>query len=241
MKTLAFVLAIAVAAPASAAWRRVDSPNFIVAGDLNAGDLSAIARKFEVFSETLRRVLRSAAVTSPVPTVVIVFPNDEAFTPYKPLYQGRAKAFLAGYAAAGRDVNYIAMVNEGEATDRVIFHEYTHMVVANAVARVPVWLNEGLAVWAEETEEGERQSWAEQTIAGQELFTLEQLSNSFIQLPIERAEVAYAQGYLAVRALIDEYGTRKIPALLGNLASRGGRVATTALLAATLLLATAQY
>ena len=36
MKTLAFVIVLAVAAPASAAWRRVDSPNFIVVGDVNS-------------------------------------------------------------------------------------------------------------------------------------------------------------------------------------------------------------
>jgi hypothetical protein len=30
--------------------------------------------------------------------------------------------------------------------------------------------------------------------------------------------VAYAQSYLAVRALVDQYGARKIPGLLSNLA-----------------------
>ena len=136
---------LAIAAPASAAWHRVDTPNFIIVGDVSARELRVIAGKFEAFHETLRRVLPSATTRVPVPTVVIVFPNDEAFTPFKPLYRGKAKAFLGGYASAGLDVNYIAMLNEGNAGDRVIFHEYTHMIVANAVARAPVWLNEGLA------------------------------------------------------------------------------------------------
>jgi hypothetical protein len=38
-------------------------------------------------------------------------------------------------ASAGRDINYIGMMNAGEFTDRVIFHEYTHLVLANAIGR----------------------------------------------------------------------------------------------------------
>jgi tetratricopeptide (TPR) repeat protein len=128
-----------------------------------------------------------------------------------------------GWAGAAFDGRIKLPVRGLQAEDtqlpRVIRHEYAHSLITQlSNNRVPVWLNEGLAVWAEETEEGERQAWAEQKIAGQELFTLAQLSGSFIQLPAARAEVAYAQSYLAVRQLIDEYGARKIPALLSNLA-----------------------
>ncbi len=128
-----------------------------------------------------------------------------------------------GWAGAAFDGRIKLPVRGLQADDtqltRVVRHEYAHSLIMQlSKGRAPVWLNEGLAVWAEETEDGERQAWAEQKIAGQELFTLEQLSNSFIQLPVERAEVAYAQGYLAVRALIDDYGARKLPVLLSNLA-----------------------
>ena len=136
---------LAIAAPASAAWRRIDTPNFIIVGDVSARELRATAAKFEGFHEALRRVLPSSTTTAPVPTVVVVFPNDAAFMPFKPQYQGKPREGVAGYAAAGRDVNYIAMLSTGEAGERVIFHEYAHMILANAVARVPLWLNEGLA------------------------------------------------------------------------------------------------
>lgn len=128
-----------------------------------------------------------------------------------------------GWAGAAFDGRIKLPVRGLQADDtqlpRVVRHEYAHSLITQlSRGHAPVWLNEGLAVWAEETEEGERQAWAEQKIAGQELFTLEQMNNTFVNLPAARAEVAYAQSYLAVRALIDEYGTRKIPALLGNLA-----------------------
>ena len=140
------LLFLALAAPASAApWRRVDTPHFIVVGDVSARELRDTATKFEGFHEALRRVLPSSTTTAPVPTVVIVFPNDAAFMAFKPQYQGKPREGIAGYAAAGREVNYIAMLSAGEAGDRIIFHEYAHMILSNAVARVPLWLNEGLA------------------------------------------------------------------------------------------------
>jgi Protein of unknown function (DUF1570) len=137
---------LAVAAPASAAtWRRVDTPYFIVVGDVSARELRDTATKFEGFHEALRRVLPSATTTAPVPTVVIVFSNESSFTPFKPQYQGKPREGVAGYAVPGLDVNYIAMLSSQQAGERVIFHEYTHMLVSNAVARMPLWLNEGLA------------------------------------------------------------------------------------------------
>ncbi len=128
-----------------------------------------------------------------------------------------------GWAGAAFDGRIKLPVRGLQADDtqlpRVVRHEYAHSLITQlSNGRAPVWLNEGLAVWAEETDEGEREAWAQQKIAGQELFTLEQMSTTFVHLQTTRAEVAYAQSYLAVRALIDIYGARKIPALLGSLA-----------------------
>jgi len=101
---------------------------------------------------------------------------------------------------------------------RLVRHEYAHSVIARlSGSACPVWLNEGLAVWAEEDADGERAAWAEAKIADQELFSLSQLAGSFTRLPATRAELAYAESYLAVRALIDRYGTRKLPTLLAAL------------------------
>ncbi len=144
MKTFALAALLAVAAPASAAWHRIDSPNFIVVGDVSVRELRAIATKFEGFQEVLRRVTPTIANRTPVPTVVVVFASDEAFTPFKPTYQGRPKP-IAGFTVPGREMNLIAMVDARDASDRVIFHEYTHAIVANGIARIPLWLNEGLA------------------------------------------------------------------------------------------------
>ena len=57
----ALVLAGGLARPVFAEWRRIDSPNFIVVGDVSAGELREIAR-FESFREVRARVLTEKAL-----------------------------------------------------------------------------------------------------------------------------------------------------------------------------------
>lgn len=125
----------------------------------------------------------------------------------------------AGGAFDGRIKLPVRGLSENEpALARVARHEYAHNLVARLSSKhCPVWLNEGLAVWAEEEHDGDRESWAHNTIAGQELFSLEQMGGSFSALPPGRVEVAYAESYLAVRMLVDRYGARTLPALLDAL------------------------
>lgn len=133
------------AAPCAAEWRRIDSPNFVVVGDVGAGRLRDIAVEFEGFRETLGRVLAGGVTSTAVPTVVVVFPTDRAFTPVKPLYRGKAVE-LGGMFISGRDLNYIAIVADGQPERmRTVFHEYAHLIVSNVLRNPPAWLNEGLA------------------------------------------------------------------------------------------------
>ena len=62
---MCLVCLLAIAAPASAAWHRIDTPNFIVVGDVSARELRATATKFEGFHEALRRVLPSSTTSAP--------------------------------------------------------------------------------------------------------------------------------------------------------------------------------
>src|SRR4029077_8493681 len=97
LAALVFSLA---AAPCAAEWRRLDSPNFTVVGDVSARELRDLAVKFEGFRETLGRALGERATTSAGPTIIIVFPTDKTFMPFKPTYQGKPRA-VAGFFAAG--------------------------------------------------------------------------------------------------------------------------------------------
>jgi hypothetical protein len=138
------VLCTLAARPCAAEWRRVDSPNFVVVGDVSVGTLRDISLKFEGFRETLSRVLTDRVTGTAVPTVVLVFSSDRAFTPFKPKYQGKAIE-LGGLFLGRPDINYIALSNSSHDGLRVVFHEYAHLVIANVGRNIPIWLNEGLA------------------------------------------------------------------------------------------------
>jgi tetratricopeptide (TPR) repeat protein len=131
-------------------WLRVRSKNFDLIGNASEKDIRRVATKLEQFREVFRRVLSKANFNSPIPTTVIVFKNEAAFTPFKPVKaDGKIDKWVAGYFQPGEDVNYITLSAEGARNDSfgLIFHEYTHFIVDNNFGRsnVPPWFNEGLA------------------------------------------------------------------------------------------------
>jgi hypothetical protein len=143
---LALLSALSIGAPGYAEWRRIDTPNFVVIGEVGARSLHDVAVRFEGFRETLSRVLTERATATPVPTVVIVFPSDRAFTPFKPVFEGKPVGSISGLFVGRNDINYIAVVpDSGPDGFRVVFHEYAHLVVANVIPNVPTWLGEGFA------------------------------------------------------------------------------------------------
>jgi len=123
------------------------------------------------------------------------------------VYDGRIKLPVGGLVVGDHDV-----------LQRTLRHEYGHVLVHQLTrGRVPVWMNEGVAIWAEEGRDGDRAAWASETIAGRELFRLADLGGSFTGLPAPRVPTAYAQSYLAVRALVDRHGPRRLRDLLERL------------------------
>ena len=138
-----FILGLAT--PASADWIRVDSPNFTVFGELGEKRTREYAAEFERFREALGRVVPGASLRAAVPTVVFVFRDQRTFGPYRPLYNGKPIE-LGGYFSGGESLNVIMLAaTDRESALRLIFHEYSHLVVSNIARGLPPWLNEGLA------------------------------------------------------------------------------------------------
>ena len=209
------IVCAAAAAPAAAEWRRVDSPNFVVIGEVGGGELRDIAVKFEGFRETLSRVLTERATATAVPTVVIVFPSDRAFTPFKPTFEGKPVE-LAGLFVGRRDINYIALVSDRRQERlRVVFHEYAHLVISNLARSIPTWLNEGLAEYYStyEVSRGGREALlgrpaAEhlQNLADARLLPLEELLELTHDSPLynegNRRSVFYAQSWALTHLIL---------------------------------------
>ena len=143
---LAIVACMALAVPSMAApWKRVDSNNFVVVGDVGERELRDVAKQFEVFRGTIERLLGPRFTGNAAPTVVVVFASDREFTPYKLRFNGKPVA-MSGLFMGSEDLGQIAIVaGFDQNTRHVIFHEYTHQIVANALRNPPLWFNEGFA------------------------------------------------------------------------------------------------
>jgi hypothetical protein len=124
------------------------------------------------------------------------------------LYDGRIKVPVRGLRGDTPDLA------------RTIRHEYAHsLIMTLSGGRCPVWLNEGVAMWAEEERDGDRQEWAEGAVQLHQPYTLSQLESSFVRLSPTEAAAAYAQSYLAVRHLVARYGDRSLQKLLAAFAT----------------------
>lgn len=96
-------------------------------------------------------------------------------------------------------------------------HEFTHLLVGDAAGRaynrVPLWLNEGLAEYA--NTEGSYQSYLQSAIQNGDLLPLWQ-RETFSGTPRDMM-IGYGQGESVVQFMIDEYGTEKIASLMANI------------------------
>src|SRR5215813_1921539 len=162
--TLTFALFVAVmapfsartgsAAPAKDVWLKAQSKHFMLIGDASEKEIRNTGMRLEqfreAFSQIFSQIFSPAAINSSVPITVIVFKNDLAYKPFKPLYQGKP-AEVSGHFQSSGDAAYIALAaGRSEASPyAVIFHEFVHALTSGGAVSLgdplPTWLNEGLA------------------------------------------------------------------------------------------------
>ncbi|MDT5293914.1 MAG: hypothetical protein QOJ76_794 [Acidobacteriota bacterium] len=128
-------------------WVSVRSQNFLVEGPARERELRRVAVRLEEYRAAFSRLLSGEHFDAGVPTTVVVFPDDSAYRPFKPLFRGQAASSVAGYFQPGAEVNYITLaLDAGSARDSsTLLHEYTHLLVNNYFRDAPLWLTEGLA------------------------------------------------------------------------------------------------
>jgi tetratricopeptide (TPR) repeat protein len=142
---IAIVLIIAAGAAADRPWTLLRSEHLTVIGQESPKTLQRIAVELEQFRAVVGGLIQHAQRPLPLPTHVYVFDSRRQLQPFQPVRGGRV-ASLGGYFHHDAEVNEIALALEGyDDSAPVVFHEYTHLLVANAARSVPVWLNEGLA------------------------------------------------------------------------------------------------
>src|SRR6266404_4325819 len=139
------VLVTALPSQAADKWLSIRSKNFLLVGNASEGSIKRVGRDLEEFRSALGRVFPGVNKESSIGTTVIVFKDDAAFRPYKPLYEGKA-GNVGGYFQGGQDVNFIALSTDSLMLSRqVIYHEFVHSLTKDAASPLPPWASEGLA------------------------------------------------------------------------------------------------
>ncbi|MBP6508628.1 MAG: DUF1570 domain-containing protein, partial [Opitutaceae bacterium] len=128
-------------------WIKADTENFEIYSSASEAKSRALLEDLEQFRATLLKVMKLPPGHEPRTTIVL-FDRASDFERYQPLYQGKPKE-VSGYFSRGEDLAMMALspnTRDEDRVRRVIFHEYLHQLLAtHGLARIPVWLNEGLA------------------------------------------------------------------------------------------------
>ena len=100
---------------------------------------------------------------------------------------------------------------------RALVHELTHLVVHQATfspyGQLPLWLDEGLAMYNEGKLEPQYRTRLEEAILEDKLISVRSLCSPFSAEP-EKAYLSYAQSYSLVEYLLDNYGQDRMLDLL---------------------------
>lgn len=149
----AFLCRAAYAAPDQ--WIEVSSAHFTVITDANEKQGRHIADQFERMRWVFQTLYPKANVDPAEPIVVIAAKNQKVFQTMEPTaYLAKGQLKLGGYYSHTEEKNYILLQLDAEYDHPFasVYHEYTHLQFMGAAAWMPLWLNEGLAEFMQNTE-----------------------------------------------------------------------------------------
>ena len=145
-RALTLTTALCVAsfnATAAEKWNSLRSKNLMVVGNATEAQLRSAASDLEQFREAYLDVFTDTMKTATVPTVVVVFRNDETYRPFKPLVESGSAA-ITGYFQPAEEVNYISLV-AGQPVPKSVYHQYAHALTRDLPTSIPLWFTEGIA------------------------------------------------------------------------------------------------
>lgn len=153
----ALLLGAALCRPAASAdkWIEVQSAHFTVVSDARKKDARQILDHFERMRWAFGDLFPKATADPAQPVIVVAARNGKTFEGMEPAeYLGRGKLRLGGYFLHTLEKNYILMRLDAEYQHpyATVYHEYTHLQFASASEWMPLWLNEGLASFMQNTE-----------------------------------------------------------------------------------------
>lgn len=135
-------------------WIEIRSPHFAIATSSNEKQARKIADQFERMRALFHALFPKLQIDPSSPIIVLAVKDDKDFRALEPQeYLAKGSLRLGGLFLRGPDKNYVLMrlEAEGEHPYSVIYHEYTHLLLSKA-EWMPLWLNEGLAEFYQNTD-----------------------------------------------------------------------------------------
>ncbi|HVN21052.1 MAG TPA: tetratricopeptide repeat protein [Dongiaceae bacterium] len=142
-------------------WIEVTSPHFIVATDGSEKQGRRVADQFERMRSVFHAAFPKLNMDSGAPIAVIAVKGEKDFRALEPeAYLAKGSLKLGGLFLRTAEKNYVLMRldAEGEHPYSIIYHEYTHFLISKGSASMPLWLNEGLAEFYQNTDIQEKQA-----------------------------------------------------------------------------------
>jgi Tfp pilus assembly protein PilF len=136
-------------------WIEVRGPHFTVLTDSNEKQGRQIVDQFERMRWMFQILFPKVNVDPVQPIVVIAAKNRKVFRTFEPeSYLAKGQLDLSGLFQKTFDKNYILLRLDAEFEHpyATVYHEYTHLQFVDCNQWMPVWLNEGLAEFFQNTE-----------------------------------------------------------------------------------------
>jgi tetratricopeptide (TPR) repeat protein len=136
-------------------WFEVRTQHFVVFTDTNEKQGIRVAAQFEQMRSVFHILMPTASDSAGSPIIVLALKDRKAFQSLEPeVYLAKGQLDLAGFFMRAPDKNYILLRldAQGEHPFATVYHEYTHFMMRNASGWMPLWLNEGLAEFYQNTD-----------------------------------------------------------------------------------------
>ncbi len=136
-------------------WLEIRSQNFIVVTNGNEKTGRRIADQFERMRAVFHVQFPHMSINTGSPIIVLAIKDEKNFRALEPqAYLAKGQLKLGGLFLRAPDKNYVLMRvdADGEHPYAVVYHEYTHLLLSRAAEWLPLWLNEGLAEFYQNTD-----------------------------------------------------------------------------------------
>jgi tetratricopeptide (TPR) repeat protein len=153
-------------------WLQVQSPHFVVLTDSNEKQARRLAAQFEEMRSVFHVLFPNGTGDAGSSTTVIAFKDRKGFQTLEPeAYLAKGQLNLAGLFLRAPDKNYILLRLDvdGPHPFSTVYHEYTHFMLSKATW-LPLWLNEGLAEFYQNTDIHDKEVILGQATAGNVLY-----------------------------------------------------------------------